>query len=213
MLAIMETDPFRRPDARDYAEIFADGLVITLGERGLAAWSVGAVARWMKISPAAVLQRYSRARFLEVALIAFSRRWLAWTNTPDFRDEDSDLVVAALPRTVAERHGVRVWYLRGELARGELLAGRPELERKFAAVEERAHGMLARRLAVALDRVPTDREALETAALVAGLRHLSLAATPVVDADQSRAMLVEHVSRLRSRAAPPEAGGPAPAGR
>lgn len=58
--------PFLRMDDPHPSEILTDAAVHVLAERGLASFSVGALARWMKVTPAAVLKATSRAQVIEI---------------------------------------------------------------------------------------------------------------------------------------------------
>lgn len=190
----MHTDPFQRPDATDYGDIFADGLVVTLAAGGLNGWSVGAVARWMKVSPPAVLKRFSRARLLELTITAYGRRWVEWSGRITWDPGPGMRLPAALPRTPAERHGVRVWALLGELARGERLAGRNRAMERYAAAADAEHTQMVRNLAGILGREPTPEEALATTALVSGLRQALV--DERTDPELAEACLRAHVTRL-----------------
>lgn len=190
----MYDDPFLRPDAPGYDEIFADGLVATLAAQGLTSWSVAAVARWMKVSPPAVLQKFSRARLLELAISAYGRRWLAWSTAVTGDPGSGGPLPARLPRSAAERHGVRVWALLGELARGELLAGREGASARYAAALETEHLQVLRSLPGTLGREPTPEEALATTALVSGLRQALVDERTVPEL--AEACLRAHVTRL-----------------
>jgi len=117
--------PFYREDSVDYSEMFTDALVDVLGAGGLDQFSVGAVARWMQLTPQAILQRCGgRARLLEWVTDSFARRWLGWSSRVG-PEEFGLNPLGALPATDHERLGVRVWQALAELARGELVAGRP----------------------------------------------------------------------------------------
>jgi AcrR family transcriptional regulator len=191
----MHTNPFLRPDSASYAAILADGMVRQFGVRGLSSFSISEVARWMGVTPAAVFQRFRRSRIVELTVREFADRWLAWVA---YRDWDSD-AVATLPRTDEENHGVRVWALMAELARGEKLAGRGWAESGYSEALVLEFGILSRRLSEALGRPASTEEALVTAAVVHGLRAMLVAPGPLLDASQAEALLAEHVALIRFR--------------
>lgn len=119
------TSPFLLPDHCDYAEVLTDAAVQVLATRGVATFSVSAMARWMKVSPQAALNMYSRSRVIEVVTICFAKRWLAWSISEIAWLRQEHPCPLRLPRTAEERHGVRVLAALDELARGEQLRGNP----------------------------------------------------------------------------------------
>lgn len=201
----MVSSPFLRPDAVGYPAIFADGLVHLLGRSGLDRWSVRELARWMKVTPAAVLAKYRRADVLVMAVSEYARRWVAWAGYPPY---DSGLP-ASLPASAEEVHGVRVWWLLGELARSERLAGRPAAEEVYLAAEREERAFLARELEVLVERRVSTEDLTATAALVAGLRALLVAPAPALSAEAAQQVLHAHVARLRGPA-PPQPQVPSP---
>lgn len=189
-----QPNPFLRPDSPDYGEIFADGIVHLLARQGLDRWSVGGIARWMKVTPPAVLGRYSRAQVVELMVSRFARRWVHWAAFPDHELE----LPAALPGTDDERNGVRVWWLLGELTRSERLRGRDAAEQRYVAAQRDEAALLARTLTRLLGRAATPREVLEAAALVTGLRALLVQPAPAVTVADAQELLQDQVARLRA---------------
>ena len=121
----MSQSPFLLPDHVDYAEILTDAAVHVLETTGVDRFSVAAMARWMKVAPEAIHNRYSRARVLDVVMICFARRWLRW-SVGDARWLQADHPCPLrLPRTAEDRHGVVVLQALTELARGERVLGNP----------------------------------------------------------------------------------------
>jgi hypothetical protein len=145
-----------------------------------------------------VFQRFRRSRIVELTVREFADRWLAWVAYPEWPSD----VVATLPRTEEESHGVRVWGLMAELARGEKLAGRGWAESGYSEALVLEYGILSRRLGEVLGRQVSMEEALVTAALVHGLRAMLVAPAPLLDASQAQALLAGHVARIRSRGWP-----------
>lgn len=208
----MNQNPFLRPDAAGYPAIFADGIVHLLARRGLDRWSVGEIARWMKVTPAAVLQSFSRSRVVHLAVLEIGKRWVKWAASPPYAKG----IPASLPESDEERHGVRVWALLGELARSERMAGRAEPEEAYVAAQREEVAFLHSRLEGLLERTATEQEVLETAALVTGLRALLVEPEPGLAVADAEGVLREHVERLRqaqipsdaSRSRATDAGGP-----
>jgi hypothetical protein len=108
---------------------------------------VAAIARWMKVTPVAVHNNYSRARLLDVVTICFARRWLRWSigDLSWLRSEHPCPV--RLPRTAEERHGVVVLHALGELARGEHVLGNPLPMFRLAQLRKEESELLASRVA------------------------------------------------------------------
>jgi hypothetical protein len=129
--------PFLRPESRRYADILTDATVHILAEDGIDRFSVRAIARWMKVRPSTVLGEYPRARVLELVLIAFEKRWLAWSAAAGRRAGDMECVPLRMPSTPEERDGVRVHSALEHLAEAEALRKNPiplrHLERLHAA--------------------------------------------------------------------------------
>src|SRR5262249_54396834 len=123
--ADMIEHPFLLPDHRDYPEVLTDAAVHVLEMSGVAQFSVAALARWMKVSPEAIHNLYSRARVIELVIICFSRRWGYWTTSDHLWLRAEHPCPLRLPTTAEERHGVRVLRALEELARGERLRGNP----------------------------------------------------------------------------------------
>jgi AcrR family transcriptional regulator len=186
--------PFLRPDACGDAEIIADYAVTLLAERGVARLSSAAIARSMKVTPQALGQQVGgRARIYELLLIAFGRRWLGWSARPGW---NSDLP-ARLPADQDEIHGVRVWQALRELARGELAAGNPTLQRHVTWVHREEREMLAHELRRLLDRPVLDEELDWTAALISGLQTALADPDPRLTHEGARRVLTRHLDVLR----------------
>lgn len=137
-------EPFLEPDSPRLADVFTDGVVHILAVRGVDQFSVRGIARWMRVAPSTILNEYSRARVIELVAICFAQRWLAWSTSGDWWSDPSAAPLT-LPRTEAERHGVRVLEALHVLALAERQRGNPlplghleRLERdEFAVVVER----------------------------------------------------------------------------
>lgn len=109
-------------------------------------FSVAAMARWMKVSPVAINNHYSRSRVIELVTIGFARRWLSWSMS-DARWVQAALPCPArLPRTSEERHGVRVLHALTELARCEAVQGNPLPEAHLARLRADETEMIGSRL-------------------------------------------------------------------
>lgn len=123
---VWSRDPFLRPSSGRYDDILADAVVELLRERGGDAVSMRALAGILQVTPSGMSHR---ARWPEtVCLIAegIGRRWLQWS----IRGISAGPVLRLppLPVTMAERHGVRAWWVVTEMARTEAAAGRPEAQ-------------------------------------------------------------------------------------
>ena len=144
---LMSSSPFLLPDHPDYAEVLTDAAVHILATRGVASFSVSAMARWMKVSPQAALNTYSRSRAIEVVTICFSKRWLRWSIGEHDWLRQQQACPLRLPRTEEERHGVRVLAALAELARGEALMGNPLPAGHLARLRDEETELLRSRLA------------------------------------------------------------------
>jgi len=142
----MSSSPFLLPDHPDYAEILTDGAVHVLETRGVDRFSVAAIARWMKVTPVAVNNHYSRARLLDVVTIRFAQRWLRWTVGYPFWLRSDHPCPLRLPSTAEERHGVVVLQALGELARGERVMGNPLPMHRIAQLRKDEAELLASRV-------------------------------------------------------------------
>jgi len=141
------SSPFLLPDHRDYPEVLTDAAVHVLATRGVASFSISAMARWMKVSPQAALNMYSRSRTIELVTICFSKRWLRWSIGEAAWLRQEHPCPLRLPRTVDERHGVRVLAALDELARGESLRGNPLPAGHLARLRDDEADLLGSRLA------------------------------------------------------------------
>jgi len=150
----MSSSPFLIPDHRQYAEILTDAAVHVLETRGVDRFSVAALARWMKVTPVAINNHYSRARVIELITICFCRRWLHWSFSDARWVRASHPCPALLPRTPEERHGVRVLQALTELAHCEAVQGHPLPQQHLARMREEEREMLESRLTqLAPDRI------------------------------------------------------------
>ncbi|HSX66062.1 hypothetical protein [Nocardioides sp.] len=118
----LERDPFLRYSSALHKDIVTDGFIRILSDTGLDAFSMAALARWMKVSAAAVAQRASKAETLRLIAVAMAERWRRWA-TPVWVPEGQGMLPTPLPATEAEALGVRAWLLAGELARTRAAAG------------------------------------------------------------------------------------------
>jgi len=170
----MISNPFLRPDDRRYEEILTDAAVHVLETTGVDRFSVAAMARWMKVSPEAIHNNYSRARVLELVAICFSNRWLRWSVGDPLWLRAEHPCPLRLPRSVDERHGVRVLHALTELARGERVMGNPVPGTHLARLRQDEATLLRSRLAqLAPDPLsgPVDDVGLRgLTALLSGLR-------------------------------------------
>jgi hypothetical protein len=142
----MTSNPFLRPDDCRYEEILTDAAVHVLETTGVDRFSVAAMARWMKVTPVAVNNHYSRARVLDLVTICFSRRWLGWSVSDPRWLQAEHPCPLQLPRTAEERHGVVVLQAIGELARGERVRGNPLPALRLAGLRADEREMLGSRL-------------------------------------------------------------------
>ncbi len=142
----MSQSPFLLPDHRDYVEILTDGAVHVLETTGVDRFSVAAIARWMKVSPEAIHNHYSRARVLDIVTIRFSRRWLQWSVGDPRWLKAPHPCPLRLPRAADERHGVVVLQAITELARGERVRGNPLPTLRLAKLREDERELLGSRV-------------------------------------------------------------------
>jgi len=114
---------FVEPSAVDRAAIYADAVMMVLLDGGLAAVSMGAVARQIGQAPSAVKQYAGNAEnFVVMVIDRFAQRWRSWA----FVSPRSSRLPVRLPMTDEEVHGVRVWAALTEWAAGEARAGREQ---------------------------------------------------------------------------------------
>lgn len=162
--------PFLRLDAANYSDMFTDALVEVLAHRGLDQFSVGAIARWLKVTPQAVLQQAGgRDRLVVLVTDCFAERWLQWSTRRRWGSSPSE-PLGALPETAHERLGVRVWQVLAELARSESLAGRTLPSELISATRTRERQLLTWSLRDRVGREPEAWEVDAAFALVEGLR-------------------------------------------
>jgi hypothetical protein len=190
-MARQPDDPFLRMDSVRYEDIVADGFVELLRHGGVDGLTMKALAAWMKVTPSAVTHRARWPATIEHFLSAMARRWIQW-SAAGLR---SVRPLPSVPMTMAERHGVRCWYLAGELARTEAAAGRPGAletwEWAMAADEELLHEWWVHSVGSAAG---FDRFRLH----LTGAR-LALAMDPSLPASQARADLVRRAPQRVSR--------------
>ena len=179
-------EPFLRMDDPRLPEILTDATWEVLARSGLTAWSVAALARWMKVTPEAIYKQHSRSRVVELVVICFVRRWHQWAAL-EFQ-WDSPL---RLPATEHERHAVVVRAALEELARGEAVRGNPLPARQFEGLRTDEFALLAQRLEHLATQANADRigrqvlsgstvsesDVQAVMAMISGLRH-ALAQTP-----------------------------------
>jgi hypothetical protein len=181
--------PFLRPDDPRYPEMLTDAAVIVLGDCGVDRLSVGSLARWLNVTPAAVLKEYSRARVIELVVATFGNRWLDWSDPGPFR-----AFTTRLPQTADEVHGVRIHRALSELVRGELVAGRVEPSRIWSEVRRDELHMLQRRLGA------TEHDAEQMLALATGLRLALADPEPTLTYETAAEILEARAADLRLRA-------------
>ncbi|MDO7867421.1 hypothetical protein [Nocardioides jiangxiensis] len=120
-----EADPFLRINSPRYVDIVTDGVVEMPRECGVDAVTMRALAAWMKVTPSALSHRAGWPDTLLLIVEGLGRRWIAWSTHALAHGGQP-----ALPRTVLERHGVRVWAVVRELAATAAVQGhRDALER------------------------------------------------------------------------------------
>jgi hypothetical protein len=128
----------------------------------------------MKVVPAAVLNDYSRCRVLEIVIISFERRWLAWAASEAMYGPSPIDVPLRLPETEDEKLGVRVLSSLQQLAEAERLRGNLAPTTHLARLRREEQELLRHRLGQLAERLevgpPTDGAVTSTMALVTGLR-------------------------------------------
>jgi len=201
--------PFLRSDHPGYPEILTDATIHVLGARGIDRWSIRALARWMKVTPAAVLNDYTRARVLEIVIICFERRWLAWSASESMFGSSPTELPLRLPATQDEQLGVRVHSALQLLAEAERLRGNPAPTMHLERLRREEKELLRHRLEQLARhrglRRPGEGVVGSTMAQVTGLR--SALADPADDLTWSAACaaLREHVKRGLDDVGPVEA--------
>ena len=208
-----ESDPFLLPDHPAYPEIMTDAAVNVLRSNGVTEFSVSKLARWMKVTPQALLNMYSRARAIELIAICFSRRWERWSISEFAWQRTEHPCPLALPKNENERHGVRVLGVLEELAEGERLRGNPLPSRHFADLRRDEMELLSSRL-VALrpgqEFAPAATVELEGLfAFVSGLRRRLADSSGALTWEQARELFACAVNQVSGsvpdgRTTPPE---------
>jgi hypothetical protein len=195
---------FLRLDDRDYPEILTDAAVHVLDAQGVDRFSVRALARWMKVTPAAVLNEYSRARVLELINICFSRRWLAWSGTEPIFGPNPASVPLRLPDGPDELVGIRVLSALQLLAEGERVRGNPVPGYQLERLGDEELELLRHRLDSALrccDARADDDQAVAVMALTRGLRLALAEAEPRLTLTQASQVLRGYVVSATRHAA------------
>lgn len=118
----LDRDPFLRYSSALHKDIVTDGFIRILADAGIDTFSMAALARWMKVTPAAVAQRATKAETIRLVAVSMAERWRRWA-APVWAPEGEGLLPTPLPATEAEALGVRAWLLVGELARTRAVAG------------------------------------------------------------------------------------------
>ena len=191
--------PFLRMDDPRLPEILTDAAIHVLGSGGIDRFSVRALARWMKVTPAAVLNDFSRARVLELIIIAFEKRWLAWSGSePQYGPSPAE-VPLRLPVTPDECLGVRVHAALQQLAEAERLRDNPAPTTHLERLRDEELALLRFRMERP-DRccawMIDDHAVAATLAAVQGLRLALAEPAPTLAWSQACAALRQQVSRV-----------------
>jgi hypothetical protein len=198
--------PFLRPDHRDYSEILTDGTIQVLGAHGIDRWSVRALARWMRVVPATLLNDYSRARVLAIVIICFERRWLAWSGSEPMYGSSPTHVPLRLPESEDEHLGVRVLTSLQLLAEAERLRGNGAPTTHLHRLRKEEEALLRHRLRILAERhgsaMPSEPAVTATMALITGLRLALAEPTAPITFATARDLLATHVARLFDDAGP-----------
>lgn len=206
-------EPFLRPWDFSDAGMLTNGAVHFLREHPASELSVGALARTMRITPQALLKRHPRSEVVFLLCREFGFRWLEWTGP------DRQLgLPTRLPRTDAERLGVRIHAALVELAAGEALHDRTEPTQVLAELRVRERAQLHAALDPCGDAHASgcivDVALAEIHALIAGLRLALIWAGPALTWDQAAEILRRRVAQLvvdnqpMDRFGPPASGPP-----
>jgi hypothetical protein len=190
--------PFLRMDDARLPEILTDAAINVLGSGGIDRFSVRALARWMKVSPPAVLNDFSRARVLELIIISFEKRWLAWSGSEPIFGPAPAAVPLRLPATPDECLGVRVYSGLQQLAEAERLRDNPGPTTHLERLRDEELVLLRFRLEPP-DRCCTclidDQAVAATLAMVQGLRLALADRSPVMTWSQACEALRQYASR------------------
>ncbi|WP_157544782.1 hypothetical protein [Nocardioides halotolerans] len=160
-------------DDREYAEILTDAAFFVISGKGVDRFSVRALARWMKVSPAAILNDYSRGRTLAMIAGRFGQRWLAWSAGDPLFGPTPARVPLRLPEGPDEQLGIRVLGALQLLAEGERVRGNGVPASQLDRLREEELALLRQRLRDALrccGAAPDDRHVAGIMALTRGLR-------------------------------------------
>jgi AcrR family transcriptional regulator len=189
-------NPFMRPFDPGIPEIVTDAAVHILASQGVDRFSVRAIARWMRVTPAYLLNDYSRSRLLEIILISFADRWIEWSGA----DSASGVVGMRLPQTPDELDGVRVRGALEDLADAEWLRLHPAPSFQVASLHARELDQLTATLRSQAPGCcpPSDHEVSAMLALLAGLRGRLAARPPVLDLGAAEHLLDLAIRELGS---------------
>jgi hypothetical protein len=191
----LQQTPFQTWSSHRPADIWTDAVFQFLHSHGIHTFSVSALARELRVTPAAVLQRQSRRDLLSDVVLTFGARWLWWSLQPSYAEP----IPGRLPSTDHELHAVRVWQALCEVARGAAAAGDPELLEHVRWVRTEESAQVGFALDRLLDRPPEQSELDLTLVLLDGLRRELAAPDPRITLDQARDVLVRHVEGLREQ--------------
>lgn len=192
----VDTSPFLRPFDASFAGTVTDGAVLVLCRYGVDQFSISKIARWMGVTPSALLNDYSRSRLLAIIMATFGDRWLEWSTSSGSLPP----TVPRLPETPDELEGVRVWSDLRRLADAAEIRGDPAARVQLGVIDQEEREQLGRRV-VSLTRrccPPHPADVAVLVALTTGLR-LDLAATaPGLDVRHAREVLQRGVEALTS---------------
>jgi hypothetical protein len=190
--------PFLRLDDPGIPAVLTDATVNVLGARGIDRFSVRALARWMKTTPAAVLNNYSRARVLEIVIITFERRWLEWSGSEPMYGPNPAQVPLRLPATPDECLGVRVHSALQQLAEAERLRDHPASTAHLERLRDEELELLRFRLegqrADCCQERFAERDVLGIMAMVTGLRLALADPSPALTWEDACAALRDHTA-------------------
>ena len=188
--------PFLRPTDPRLAEIVTDGAVHILAGHGVDRFSIRAIARWMRVTPAYLLNDFSRARLVEIILITFGDRWIQWCGA----ETAPNGVGLRLPETPDECAGVRVRAALEQLADAEWLRGNPLPAHQVSDMAAREASLLAHRMHAASPPccAPGRDEVIGVQALLHGLRQQMASPESPMPLDRARSVLDSATAGLTS---------------
>jgi hypothetical protein len=196
----METSPFLRPYDPTFEGIVTDGAVHVLERHGVTGFSISKIARWMRVTPSALLNDHSRSRLMEIVVMTFGDRWLEWSTTTESPSSAalSSSAALRLPQTRDELRGVRAWADLRRLADSAEVCGDAAARVRVAEVDCAERDLLGQLVtSLAPPCCPPSRVDIAVLmALTTGLR-LDLAATaPALELRQAREVLQRGVDAL-----------------